>query len=129
MVTDFQAAWTELMARVAEGGEDGKKTSWGQNELLQEMGKIAGEHRIPEDLLEAATRLVGFPRIHANAAETVPATESDSASGPGMETDHRPPTDRGGHDGPARSGSPRDGDSPPGRRKRDRGTRSPQPVG
>lgn len=98
MVTDFQAAWTELNARVASGGPDGKKTSWGQNELLQEMGKIAGEHRVSEDLLEAATRLTGFP-FHIQAAETVPALSSDSASEREMDADHRPPNDRGGHDG------------------------------
>lgn len=98
-LVDYEAAFLELHARIVD---DEKKTSWGRDELLLELGKILASKRVPEDLLEAASRLTGFPFIQ-QPAETPPSSDGDLESPAAMASDHRPPTDRGGHDGTTRA--------------------------
>lgn len=65
---DYEAAWTELLARVAS------KTSHGREETLVAMAELAEKHQIPEDLLEKAARILGGP-IQFKPAEERPASE------------------------------------------------------
>lgn len=89
---DYEAAWTELQAFAAS------KTSHGQTDLLVKMAQLAEEHRVPEDLLEKAARLVGGP-VQINRSEAQPASPGDRSIDEGM-AEEPPTTDgQGGHDG------------------------------
>jgi hypothetical protein len=89
---DYEAAWTELQAYAAS------KTSHGRADLLVKMAEVADEHRIPEDLLEKAARIVGGP-IQIKSPEAQSASLGDRRIEEGM-TEEPPATDdQGGHDG------------------------------
>ncbi|MGH2939444.1 MAG: hypothetical protein ACRDPE_15155 [Solirubrobacterales bacterium] len=89
---DYEAAWTALQAYAAS------QTSHGQKDLLVKMAQLADEHRIPEDLLERAARIVGGP-ILITTAEGQPASPGDSRIDERMADDPPPTYDQGGHDG------------------------------
>jgi hypothetical protein len=80
---DYEAAWTDLQTYAAS------KTSHGQTDLLVKMAELADEHRVPEDLLEKAARLVGGP-VQITRSEARPASPGDPSIDEGM--DERPPT-------------------------------------
>lgn len=92
--TDWEAAYTELQAWVAE-----TKPGYGQQELLAKMAELAHVHKVPEDLLQRAARLYGGPAFR----EAIQTAETDPAlvpAAPGREGQPPPPTDdRGGHSG------------------------------
>lgn len=89
---DYEAAWTQLQAYAAS------KTSHGQTDLLVKMAQLADEHRIPEDLLERAARIVGGP-IRIQNAEAQPSSPDDPSIGGRMAEEPPPTDDQGGHDG------------------------------
>lgn len=97
-LVDYEAAYLELHARIVA---DERKTSWGREELLLELGKILAEKRVSEDLLEAAARITGWP-IQTQIADAPPARDGDLESPAPMDDDDGPPNDLGGHDGRAR---------------------------
>lgn len=68
---DYEAAWTELGAEIAE------KPSHGRADLLQAMAQIAADNVVEEDLLQTAARLNGRVVIHQKGPEIVPATSGD----------------------------------------------------
>jgi hypothetical protein len=53
VVTDYEAAWVELMAHVAS------KTQHGRQDLLTKMAELAGEHRVAAGELSSVLRLYG----------------------------------------------------------------------
>lgn len=90
---DYEAAWTELLAYAAN------KTSHGRTDLMVKMAQLAEEHRIPEDLLEKAARILGGPIQVMHTAEERPAAEGDQRIAGRMDERPPPTDDRGGHDG------------------------------
>jgi hypothetical protein len=89
---DYEAAWTELQAYAAS------KTSHGVTDLLVKMAELADEHRVPEDLLEKAARLVGGP-VQITRPEAQPASPVDPRIGERMAEEPPATDDQGGHDG------------------------------
>lgn len=91
---DHEAAWTDLNAYVAT------KTSHGREDLLVKMAELAGEHQVPEDLLERAARIVGAP-IQITRTEAQPASTVDPPIAERMAEEPPSTDDLGGHDGRA----------------------------
>jgi hypothetical protein len=89
---DYEAAWTALQAHAAS------KTSHGREDLLVTMAKLADEHRVPEDLLERAARILGGP-IRITTAEAQPSSPGDRPIDARMAEEPPPTDDQGGHDG------------------------------
>lgn len=89
---DYEAAWTDLLAYAAS------KTSHGREDLLVKMANLADEHRVPEDLLERAARIIGGP-IRVTQAEAQPASPGDQSIDERMAEEPPPTDDQGGHDG------------------------------
>ena len=102
MVTDYEAAWSELAAVVA------RKTQHGREGLLAEMATIAERNRVPAGELSRLLRLYGVEveRARSIVTETQPAGSSASAgdSIPGGTGGPRRIIDHGGHDGGVRDG-------------------------
>lgn len=96
MVTDYEAAWTELAAVVAA------KTQHGREGLLTSMAEIAARHQVPAGDLSRLLRLYGVEveRVRSISTDNQRDGAPDFAGGPGSPADvistahHRP----GGHD-------------------------------
>jgi hypothetical protein len=101
MVTDYEAAWIELMAHVAS------KTQHGRQDLLTKMAELAGEHRVAAGELSQMLRLYGVEvgRSRSGSADTQRFEEEriDAGFASAPVADSPRIIDRGGHDGNAGS--------------------------
>lgn len=99
MVTDYEAAWTEMAALVAS------KTQHGREGLLSSMAEIAARNRVPAGELSRLLRLYGVEveRARSITTETTRPGVDDFAGGFGSLTDGASPhiTDREVNDGQA----------------------------
>lgn len=87
---DFEAAWHDLAEVIAS-----RESGWGTRNLLAEMTRLQGRHRLSESLLDRVVRLYGVGRLlgalineagdHASGADGTSPSRA-RADSPGVES-------------------------------------------